>query len=362
MRVMLDIVHPAHVHFYRHLREELISDGHEVKVVSRDKEVTLQLLDRFGIDHTSTGTAMTGSLLSSGRELVHRVMAVKEEIRRFRPDIVLTRNPSGVQAARLSGTLGVFDTDDGSKVGLHFWAARPFADIITTPAILKEDFGRKHRRYKGFKALAYLHPNRFSADPTVREDLGLSAEEPLFIVRFSAYTASHDKGNEGLNSPAKVELVKLLASAGRVLISDEGTTPEELAPFVMKTAPDRMHHLLAAADLCVGDSASVAAEAALLGTPALRISAVSMHREYLEVLEKEYDLVRTFVHGEEQEFLSQVKRSLSELPALRAGAKASRERLLAENVDVTAWYRDLVYELVQGKAIRPWEGPSRRPG
>lgn len=346
MRVMLDVVHPAHVHFYRHLRRELLDDGHEVKVVSRDKEVTLELLDRLGIEHTSTGVARTGTLFSSGRELLQRVLALRKEIRSFRPDILLTRNPSGILAAKQAGVLGVFDTDDGSDVRIHFWAARPFADIITTPAILKEDYGRRHRRYKGFKALAYLHPNRFQADPNVRAELGIGPEEPLFLVRFSAYTASHDKGSEGLGESAKTDLVKLLASRGRVVLSDEGTPSEELAPFLWKGSPDRLHHLLATADLCVGDSATVAAESAILGTPAVRISAPSMHREYLHVLQHDYDLIRTFKHGEEREFLAQVEEALSDLASLRSRAKENRARLLSENVDVTSWYRDLVYELV----------------
>ena len=49
MRVLIDIVHPGHVHFYRHLIRGLTDRDHAVKVVARDKDVTYSLLDSFGL-------------------------------------------------------------------------------------------------------------------------------------------------------------------------------------------------------------------------------------------------------------------------------------------------------------------------
>ena len=103
MRVMIDVVHPAHVHFYRNLRSELVARGDEVLVVSRDKDVTLALLDHFGIEHVPVGRASHGSIVGHGLELARRDLALVRLGRRFRPDIVLTRNPAGVQAARVLG-------------------------------------------------------------------------------------------------------------------------------------------------------------------------------------------------------------------------------------------------------------------
>jgi hypothetical protein len=39
MKVLIDIGHPAHVHFFRNAIRELESKGHAVKVTARDKEV-----------------------------------------------------------------------------------------------------------------------------------------------------------------------------------------------------------------------------------------------------------------------------------------------------------------------------------
>src|SRR5690554_3360038 len=120
MRVLVDITHPAHVHFYRNLHQRLIDSGHDVLVVGREKDVTLELLDAYRISHLIHGRSGSRGLIRQGIELASRVAYLVRHGRRFRPDLVLTRNPAGVQAARVIGALGVFDTDDAQSVGLHF--------------------------------------------------------------------------------------------------------------------------------------------------------------------------------------------------------------------------------------------------
>lgn len=351
MRILLDMVHPAHVHFFRHLRTDLMADGHEVRVISREKDVTTTLLDRFGIPHRCVGSARGGGILSNGVELLRRVIALRNEIKSFEADIVLTRNPSGVQAARAVGVPGVFDTDDGSSAGIHFQAARPFAHFITSPSCLREDYGRRHRRYPGFKAMAFLHPDRFQRDHSIRDRLGIGTHERLFVLRFSAYTASHDASARGLPLETKRELIKILQLHGKVVVSDEGHSQNEFLNTSMTVAPDHFHHLLAAADLCIGDSQSVTAEAAILGVPAFRLSSFSGQTDYLRVLEEDYGLVKNFLPGEETLFLSEVRTAVEDLKGLKERAVLARCRMLSECVDVTAWYREFIYEIMRSGPV-----------
>jgi uncharacterized protein len=179
---------------------------------------------------------------------------------------------------------------------------------------------------------------------------------PLFLARFSAYTATHDSGTQGLSQAAKHRLVDHLARQGRIIVSDEGSPVKEFAPHQLSVPPERLHDVLAAADLCVGDSQTVTAEAAVLGTPAFHLSGFSGRIDYLRVLEERYGLVRSFRSSEEGGFLDSVKHATSDLPSLAARATEGRLRLLSENVDVTSWYRDLVYELVSGGSRTPSAG------
>lgn len=356
MRVLFDIVHPAHVHFYRHLHASLRADGHETLIVARDKEVTLPLLDAFGMPYEWTGHAGNKSTLARAVELVTRDVVLTRWARRFRPDVVLTRNPAGVHAGRAVAAWTVYDSVDGRAAGVHFQLGAPLAHVITSPNWLDEDYGRRHRRYRGPKELAYLHPNRFHPDPGVRDELGVGVDEPLFVLRFVANDAIHDADTVGLTEAERVALVERLSGLGRVVVSAEGRLPPALEPHRHRLPPERIHHVLAAADLFVGDSGSMAAEAGVLGTPALRLSSwVGPVKGYLGRMERDYGLVRCFSPDTRSGFDVALDDVLADLPAAKASARAAAARLVADCDDVTAWYRALVEELV----ARP-EPPSRR--
>lgn len=351
MRVLVDIVHPAHAHFYRRMINALEARGDEVRVVSRRKDVTLELLDGWGIEHTPIGASGRKGMLGQGRELLGRDLALWRIARRFRPDVILTRSPAGVQVARLCGAVGIFDTDDGRAAGIHFRAAAPFAHVITTPDVLGEDYGAKHRRFRGYKALAYLHPDRYEPDPTVRELLGVDPGERYFIVRFVAMVASHDSGEAGLSDSLKRQIVEELTDRGRVLVSSEGPLPPDLAPLRFSLPAHLIHDALAEADLYVGDSQTVAAEAALLGTPAVRASSWTGRLDYLEELEHDHGLLRSF-RPEQADELLDVVRSLADDPGAKQAWRRRRDKMLESKDDVTGWYLDLIDEVAARKERR----------
>lgn len=356
MRVLFDIVHPAHVHLYRHLHAMLRDEGHDTLVVARDKEVTLQLLDAFGMPHEWTGRSGSKSTAARATELLTRDVALIRAARRFRPDVVLTRNPAGVHAGRVVGAWTVYDSVDGRAAGVHFQLGAPLAHVITSPNWLDEDYGPRHRRYRGPKELAYLHPDRFRPDPGVRAELGVADGRPLFVLRFVANDAVHDAHTVGLDAGQRSALVERLHGLGHVVISSEEGLPADLEPLRYPLGPERIHDVLAAADLFVGDSGSMAAEAGVLGTPALRLSSwVGPVRGYLGRMERDYGLVRCFTPATRPAFDSALEEVLADLPAAKAQAGAAAARLVADCDDVTAWYRSLLDELV----ARP-ERPRRR--
>jgi uncharacterized protein len=345
VRVLFDIVHPAHVHFYKYLYADLVAEGHETLVIAREKDVTLSLLDEYGIPYTSVGRSGRKGQTGQARELIERDLTLYRAARRFHPDLVLTRNPAGVQVARaLRGATGVFDTDDGRAAGIHFRSAAPFADIITTPDCMIEDYGRKHRRYASYKALAYLHPARFTPDPKIRGVLGVG-EDPYAIVRFVAMVAAHDRDESGLSLEHKRRVIEQLAARGRVFVSCEGAMPDEFAELRFSVPSHLMHDALAQAWICVGDSQTMAAEAGLLGVPALRCSSFVGRLAYLDELEEKYALIESFRPADAPFLLER----LDELVPNDDLAQTWHERratMLADKVELTSWYRELLAELV----------------
>ena len=71
MRVLVDIGHPGHVHFYKHIIWKLQGQGHEVLVSARDKDVTLALLEQYGFSYRNLSTAGNG-LRGMAQEFMQR--------------------------------------------------------------------------------------------------------------------------------------------------------------------------------------------------------------------------------------------------------------------------------------------------
>lgn len=342
MRALIDISHPAHVHFFRYLHRRLVDAGHEVLVVGRDKDVTLRLLEAFDIPHLTHGKSGHNSMFGQAKELVGRVLFLVREGRRFRPDVILTRNPAGVQAARLLGTTGIFDTDDGRSVGVHYYAAAPFARIITAPDAIAESFGKKERRYPSYKALAFLHPDLYTpTDP--RAELGLEPGERYSVIRLVAHDASHDRGIRGLDREAVQRITELAGSIGPVFATVEPGA--EAADIVRKLeiAPERLHDVLAHASVVVGDSQSVIVEAALLGTPAFRINTFALRESPFTEMSRKYDIAHSFPPDQIDAALGAIADALR--PEAKEEWARKREVLLADKVNLTDWYWDLVHDL-----------------
>jgi predicted glycosyltransferase len=64
MRVWIDLTNSPHVLVMRPLIDIMRADGHEVEVTARDFAQTLELLDRFGIEHTAIGRHRGGHVLA----------------------------------------------------------------------------------------------------------------------------------------------------------------------------------------------------------------------------------------------------------------------------------------------------------
>jgi len=55
MKYLIDIGHPAHVHYFKNFAKVVIDKGAKVLFTCRDKDVTISLLKHFGFDYISFG-------------------------------------------------------------------------------------------------------------------------------------------------------------------------------------------------------------------------------------------------------------------------------------------------------------------
>ncbi|MCP4500245.1 MAG: DUF354 domain-containing protein [Deltaproteobacteria bacterium] len=342
MRIVFDIVHPAHVHFFKNMIWALEEKGHTTRILAREKEVTCRLLDELKLPYETVGRPSERGRLGQLAELVRRDLTLVHLIRDFDADVVVTRNPAGVQAARLLNVPGIFDTDDGKAAGIHFQAARPFAHFLTSPDCLPEYWGNRHFRYQGYKQSAYLHPDHFTPDESVLEELGVDPAEKFFIVRLVAMNASHDNGESGMTLDAKREVIQRLQKHGRVFLSSEKDPPEEWKHLQFNLAPHRLHDALAFAHLIVGDSQTMAAEAAMLGTPSVRASTFAGRISYLQEMEHRYGLTFGFHPREMTSLLCKLDELLDMGDELTPLMTERRQKMLSEKINVADWFVDFI--------------------
>jgi predicted glycosyltransferase len=338
LRLLIDINHPAHVHFFRHFAGEMTSRGHRVLFTAREKDVAVDLLKEFQLDFISLGKHykhLAGKLWG----MIKYDLMLLGAARRFKPHLVLSISSIyAAQAAFLSRTPHIA-FEDSEPVLEHRLLCFPFTKVILTPFGFNKDLGRKQVRYKGFHELSYLHPGYFTPDASVLPLLGVAADEKFAILRFVSFKAGHDIGIAGFSKEDKIQLVKRLQRFGKVFISSEGFLPRELQAYRLPVLPGKLQDALYYAHLYLGDSQTMATEAALLGTPAIRCNTwVNSPREmsnFIE-LEEKYRLLLNYNIKDRDKAIEEACR-IFESEDIKKEWQKNRERLLTDKIDVTAF-------------------------
>jgi uncharacterized protein len=342
MRILIDIGHPAHVHLYRNFYHEMKKRGHELLVTVKYLPAAINLLEIYDIPFVLTGRKSDKLISKAFNQILYdiRVLSI------VRTNKIETGIGSSLTLAHVSAVSKmksiIFDDDDDEVQPLMTRFGHPFADILVSPEALK---GKRRKKqtvfYPGYHELAYLHPNWFTPDPGVLAEMGLSMNESYFILRFNAYKAHHDKGESGLTTFQKTELVKFLETKGKVFITSENETEPELFKYKVTVTPAKMHSLMFFSTMFIGDSQTMTSEAAVLGVPSLRCNTFAGRISYLNEEEIKYNLTYAFRPEAFDKLMVKMKELISN-PDLKNEWQAKREIMLSDKIDVTRFMMDLV--------------------
>jgi len=341
VKILIDILHPAHVHFFRNFRQEMIEFDHEIIITAREKDVALDLLDEYGITYQALSKQRRGVKLAV--ELLQRTWRLLEVVRAEKPDVMVgIMGPCITLVGRLTGTPAVvfYDTEFARQTN---WFTYPLAHSVCTPDCYQGKVRGNHVTYAGYHELAYLHPRRFEPDSARVRTFGLEAEKPYSLLRFVSWEAVHDVNEKGLTLSQKRALIEELSSYGRVVISSETDLPEEFESYQLRGPVSDIHHVLAHAEMVIGESATMASEAAVLGVPAVFIATTG--RGYTDDQQKRYGLVDYFTEDRFDEAMATIRARFA-AGSPRAQSVAARNRLLTEKIDVTQWMVDYIGKLL----------------
>ena len=333
MKILIDINHPAHVHYFKNCIRILRKNGHQITISSRNRYPAQELLDALGEDYYDRGPG-SDSLLGKFFYLVLADIRLLKLSLKIRPDLFLsfgTPYPNHIAWLMQKPGINFQDTESARLMNLLSY---PFSSAYFTPRCYLKKLGKKHFYFNGYMELCYLHPKYFTPNSSVLKYLDVAPNEPYIIFRFVNWKASHDIRLNGLTIEMKRRALVELSKYARVFISSEIPLPADLIPLQIHIPPEKMHDALAYASLYYGESATMASESAVLGTPAIYIDDIG--RGYTYDQEMRYGLVFNFrTTIEDFNNSLTVAANLLMTNDLKIQSTNKRYSLLKETIDVT---------------------------
>jgi len=344
VKVLVNIGHPAHVHFYKNFIWEMERKGHEILIAAQRKEVTIDLLKAYNFKYKYIGKKYSG-IIKKIIGKVYRNLLLYKLVKKYKPNILTgILDSSSAQVGKLMGIPSIIFTDT-EEVKASNVLAFPFASTICTPACFLKELGDRHIRYNGYHELAYLHPNYFKPDLRVLENLGISKKDRYVVVRFISWSASHDIKLKGIKERTELEFIKSLEEYGRVFVTSERKLDRKLEKYRISIPPEDIHSLLYYANLYIGEGGTMAAEAAILGTPAIHIESTKngiatgeLSGNFRELRDK-YALL--YFYPDQNQALRKAISILENEKSKKEWQK-KRKKLIKDKIDVTAWMVDFI--------------------
>jgi uncharacterized protein len=281
MRVWIDLTNSPHVLVMRPVIETLRADGHDVRVSARDFAQTLELCERFGIEHTEVGRHRGGRLAAKARGLASRSAALiawarAEQRARGGFDVALGHgsNDLSVAAAILRIPSSTMFDYEWARIQ-HAVNCRLARAVVVPDAIPPERLKRygalsKLHRYEGLKEEYYLAD--FEPDPRVLTDLSLDPRRALVVVRTPPEVSLYHRFENDLFARVLERLRMACAQQGTqaVVLPRVAAQREQLLGIPGFLVPGHAvdaQSLIASADLVISAGGTMNREAVALGAP-----------------------------------------------------------------------------------------------
>ena len=341
MNVLIQLSHPAQYHSFKNIAQNLINDGNQVLVVIKSKDILEDLLKEAGLPYVNINLhAHRGCACGMLLDMFVREWRILWLSRKYKINLLFGSTPEIAHVGWLLRKSHVnIGEDDAAILSIFIKLTKSFIETYITPKSCNMGIiEHKTIHYPGFQKLAYLHPNWFSPNSEVAHSYGINPDEPYFLIRFAKLNAHHDSGVSGISTDVARRLVEILAPHGKIYITSERELEPEFEQYRLHINPLDIHHVMAFATLYIGDSQSMANEAAMLGVPSLRFNDFVGAKKIgvMEELEKVYGLTYGISSHEPEKLYAKIEELLA-MPNLREEFQKRRQKMLSDKIDVTAF-------------------------
>ncbi|MGH2834720.1 MAG: DUF354 domain-containing protein [Solirubrobacteraceae bacterium] len=277
MRVWIDLTNSPHVLVLRPVIDVLRADGHEVRVTARDFAQTLQLLERFGIEHTAIGHHRGERLGAKALGLAGRSSALVRWARREGPfDIAIGHGSNDISIAARLLRIPCSTTFDYEWAAVqHHINCRLCQTVVVPDAIPPERLRRygasgKIHAYAGLKEEYYLAD--FEPEETVLGELALDRARPVVVVRTPPAVSLYHRFENDLFAGVQARLREAAQREGvqSVLLprtEEQRRQLRDVPGFIVPEQAIDAQSLIAYADLVISAGGTMNREAVALGTP-----------------------------------------------------------------------------------------------
>lgn len=345
MKIAISIEHPAWAHQFKNIIKNY-SEIFKPLVIAVDKDGDIDLLEAFGIDYVLLAKSTGRNIIEKGCLFIKLCISYTLTIRKYQPDILIGRASPMMAIAGFFLKIPhvIFEDTEVSRFSLSI--CKMICKTIITPEHFLIDLGKCQKRMPIYKELFYLHEREFKPDRELVRKYGINTDLPYVVVRFVSWNASHDVGKKGLDDRGKISFIEQLREYSKVYISSEAELPRELVKYKLDIPYEIIHHVLFYAALVISEGASMASEAAVLGTHAFYLNEIASGST--EEQEKKYRILRV-LHDPKTRYdiaLCEAKEMLSE-PDLWVNGKEKRMKMLEEMPNPNVIFENEIKEVVK---------------
>lgn len=353
MNILVELGHPAHFHLYKNVISKLNRDGHNTFVLIKTKDILQELLDNAHIPYYNilpkVDTKKTKFTLA--RNILKRDWKIFWFSIRHHIDLFTGSTPHVTHIGWLLNKPSIVTgEDDAAVIPAFITTVKPFVKEFLSPAVCNNGvLDTKSVKYASYHELAYLYPNHFTPDKQVVEQY-FSTEKPYFIIRFAKLNAHHDKGISGINTEIAHQIINILKPYGDIYITSERELEPQFEQYRIRINPLDMHHVMGFAQLYIGDSQTMAAEAGVLGTPFIRFNDFVGKIGYLNELENVYKLG----FGIKTNDVEKLYLTIEELLKMKNRSNVfaeRRQKMLSEKIDYAKFLTWFIENYPESKKI-----------
>lgn len=352
MNILFHLGHPAHFHLFKNTINYLKGKGHDVIIAIKKKDILEELLQNANLEYIVLfdKKEKTGKLASINGLLIQDYRLLKISLKN-KVDILIGTSIAITHVGKLLNISSIYVGEDdwylfpaASKISM------PYASVALCPVTCsKGKWEYKKIGYDGYQKLAYLHPTWFTPDKAIAEKY-IDISKPYFLIRLAKLNAHHDKGATGINTEIAQNIINILEPYGNIYITSERALEPQFEKYRLKIDPLYIHHVLYFAQIYLGDSQSMAVEAAMLGTPSIRFNDFAGKISVLEELEHKYELTFGIKTSTPDKLYAKLK-ELLEIHNLGGEFKLRQEKMLSDKIDVTSFFIWFIENYPESKKI-----------